>query len=63
MITEMARRVANPQIRNMATIGGNLVQNDPASDPPACFLALDATVKATLGDKEREIPSEELFVD
>jgi carbon-monoxide dehydrogenase medium subunit len=63
MITEMARRVANPQIRNMATIGGNLVHNDPASDPPACFLALDATVKATLGDNEREIPLEELFVD
>lgn len=63
MITEMARRVANPQIRNMATIGGNLVHNDPASDPPACFLALDATVKAALGDKTREIPLEEFFVD
>lgn len=63
MIHEMARRVANPQIRNMATIGGNLVHNDPQSDPPACFLAMDATIKATLGNKEREIPIEEFFVD
>jgi len=63
MIHEMARRVANPQIRNMATIGGNLVHNDPQSDPPACFLAMDATVKAVLGEKEREIPIEEFFVD
>ncbi len=63
MIAEMARRVANPQIRNMATIGGNLVHNDPASDPPACFLAMDATVAAVREDQEREIPLEELFVD
>ncbi|MFQ5691416.1 MAG: FAD binding domain-containing protein [Nitrospinota bacterium] len=63
MITEMARRVANPQIRNMATIGGNLAHSDPASDPPACFLALDARVKAVRRDREREIPLEELFVD
>ncbi|MBI2879988.1 MAG: xanthine dehydrogenase family protein subunit M [Candidatus Tectomicrobia bacterium] len=63
MITEMARRVANPQIRNMATIGGNLAHNDPASDPPACFLALNATVKTVRGKKTREIPLEKFFVD
>ncbi|MFQ5912877.1 MAG: FAD binding domain-containing protein [Nitrospinota bacterium] len=63
MITEMARRVANPQIRNMATVGGNLVHADPQSDPPACFMALGASVKTHREGEEREIPLEEFFVD
>ncbi len=63
MIAEMARRVANPQIRNMATIGGNLVHADPQSDPPACFMALGASVKAVRGSGEREISLDEFFVD
>lgn len=63
VIAEMARRVANPQIRNMATIGGNLCYGDPASDPPACFLALGGEVKAVRGSQERVIRLEEFFTD
>jgi carbon-monoxide dehydrogenase medium subunit len=63
VIAEMARRVANPQIRNMATIGGNLCHGDPASDPPACFLALGGEVKAVRGSQERVIRLEEFFTD
>jgi carbon-monoxide dehydrogenase medium subunit len=63
VLAEMARVVANPQIRNVATIGGNLCHGDPASDPPACLLALGARVRAVRDGKEREIPLEEFFTD
>src|SRR5215470_15645528 len=39
MLADMARHVANPQVRNVATIGGNLCHADPASDPPTCLMA------------------------
>lgn len=63
MIHEMARRVANPQIRNVATVGGNLAHADPQSDPPTCFLALGGSVKTYREGRERTIPLEEFFVD
>lgn len=44
MIAGMAGQVANPQVRNAATIGGNLSYGDPALDPPTCLMALDAGV-------------------
>jgi carbon-monoxide dehydrogenase medium subunit len=63
VLAAMAARVANPQIRNAATVGGNVCHGDPASDPPACFLALDARVRAVRGGEEREIRLEEFFTD
>jgi carbon-monoxide dehydrogenase medium subunit len=63
VIAEMVRRVANPQIRNMGTIGGNLCYGDPASDPPACFLALGGEVKAIRGSQERVIRLDDFFTD
>ncbi|MDP6619302.1 MAG: FAD binding domain-containing protein [Nitrospinota bacterium] len=44
----MARHVANPQVRNVGTIGGNLCHADPASDPPTALIAAGAEV-AVLG--------------
>ena len=61
MLAHMARRVANPQIRNVATIGGNLCHADPASDPPACLLALGARVRAVRGRDERTIELDAFF--
>jgi carbon-monoxide dehydrogenase medium subunit len=55
--------VATVRIRNQATIGGSLAHADPAQDPPSMLLALDAAVRTTGPDGEREIPLEELFVD
>lgn len=36
--------LANPQVRNQGTVGGNLCYADPATDPPSCLLALGAEV-------------------
>jgi carbon-monoxide dehydrogenase medium subunit len=62
-ISGMARCVADRQIRNMATIGGNLCHADPASDPPACLLSLDARVRAVRDGRERVIPLDAFFID
>lgn len=44
MLADAATRLANPQVRNQGTIGGNLCYGDPATDPPSCLLALNADV-------------------
>jgi carbon-monoxide dehydrogenase medium subunit len=42
MLASMASQVANPQVRNQGTIGGNLCYGDPTTDPPSCLMAVDA---------------------
>jgi aerobic carbon-monoxide dehydrogenase medium subunit len=61
VIADMASQVANPQIRNVATLGGNLCYADPASDPPTCLVALGARVRVVRGSEEREIALEHFF--
>jgi len=63
IITETAAVIADPLVRNMATIGGNLAHADPANDHPATMLALRASVVARSAKGERVIPIDELFVD
>ncbi len=46
----LASQVADPQVRNMGTIGGSVANNDPAADYPAAVLALDATVTTNRRD-------------
>jgi carbon-monoxide dehydrogenase medium subunit len=54
--------IADPQVRNLATVGGNLAHGDPANDHPATMLALGAQIVATSGKGERVIPVEDFFV-
>lgn len=61
VIAEMAVQVANPQIRNVATLGGNLCYADPASDSPTCLAALGARVRVLRGREAREIELERFF--
>lgn len=61
ILLDTARVVADPIVRNRATIGGNLAHGDPANDHPATMLALRATVVATGPDGSREIPIDEFF--
>jgi carbon-monoxide dehydrogenase medium subunit len=48
IILETARSIADPQVRNLATVGGNLAYGDPANDHPATMLALEAEIVATV---------------
>lgn len=53
--------VANPRVRNQATVGGVLADADYASDPPAMLCALRARAVARSTAGEREIPVDELI--
>ncbi|MQA09358.1 MAG: molybdopterin dehydrogenase [Pseudonocardiaceae bacterium] len=57
------RHVANPRVRNTASIGGNLAHGDYRLDPPPALLALDATVEATSVRGTRSLPVRQFFVD
>ena len=61
LLTEALRHVAHPAIRARGTIGGNLAHADPASELPACLLALNALIEATSPFGIRRIPAEIFF--
>jgi len=62
LIVDTAHVIADPQVRNLATVGGNLAHGDPANDHPATMLALGAQIVATSQKGERVIPIEDFFV-
>ena len=62
IIIDTAHVIADPQVRNLATVGGNLAHGDPANDHPATMLALGAQIVATGPKGERVIPVEDFFV-
>ena len=61
LLTEAIAHVAHPAIRNKGTLGGSLAHADPASELPACMLALDATVIAQGKEGERRIAAKDFF--
>lgn len=63
MLADAARVIADPLVRNMATVGGNLAHADPANDHPAVMLAYGAEVVARGPNGERVIPIDDFFVD
>ena len=61
IFADVTKLIADPQVRNMSTVGGNLAHGDAANDHPAVMLALRATVVATGKDGKRYIPIDEFF--
>jgi aerobic carbon-monoxide dehydrogenase medium subunit len=61
LLTEAVSHIAHPAIRNRGTIGGSLAHADPASELPACMVALDAAIVARGPQGERRIPANEFF--
>jgi carbon-monoxide dehydrogenase medium subunit len=61
LLTEAISHVAHPAIRNRGTLGGSLAQADPASELPACMLALDATILVRSRGGERRIAAQQFF--
>ena len=55
--------IADPLVRNRATIGGNLAHGDPANDHPATMLALEAEIVVVGSQGERKIPVTSFFTD
>jgi carbon-monoxide dehydrogenase medium subunit len=61
LLTEAIAHVALPAIRNKGTLGGSLAHADPASELPACMIALNATIVVRGQDDERRIAAEDFF--
>jgi carbon-monoxide dehydrogenase medium subunit len=61
LLADTARVIADPLVRNLATVGGNLAHADPANDHPATMLAYGASVVAAGPQGERVIPIADFF--
>jgi len=61
LLAQTAAVIADPLVRNLATVGGNLAHGDPANDHPATMLALGAEVVATGPKGARTIPVKQFF--
>lgn len=61
VLAEASRSVGSLQIRNTATIAGNVVNAQPAADAAVALVALGATAVITSSDFTREVPVEELY--
>ena len=59
---ELLRRYSSVQIRNAATIGGNIANGSPIGDGPPALIALGATLHLRRGDEMRHLPLEDFFV-
>ncbi len=62
LLAEALPFIAHPQIRNRGTIGGSLVNADPAAELPVLMLALNARLKARNTSGERWVDAEDFFV-
>jgi xanthine dehydrogenase small subunit len=62
-LAELLRRYASDQIRNAATIGGNIANGSPIGDGPPALIALGATLHLRQGDTRRAMPLEDFFLD
>ncbi|MDP6729140.1 MAG: xanthine dehydrogenase family protein subunit M [SAR324 cluster bacterium] len=63
LLLDTAKMIADPSVRNVATVGGNLAHGDPANDHPATMLALGANVVVEGPNGSREIGIDDFFPD
>ena len=60
---EMVRRYASEQVRNAATLGGNIANGSPIGDNPPALIALGATLHLRKGAARRDLLIEDFFID
>ena len=60
---EMVRRYGSEQVRQAATIGGNIANGSPIGDNPPALIALGATLHLRHRETVRDIPIEDFFLD
>jgi carbon-monoxide dehydrogenase medium subunit len=62
LLAEAANSVASYQLRNRATLGGNLCNGSPAADTAPAVLLLEARIVLYGQNGEREVPADEFFL-
>ena len=61
ILREAALQIADPQVRYMGTVGGNVANGDPGNDMPGLMQCLDAQFTVVGPDGERTIPAREFY--
>ncbi|QFS84911.1 Carbon monoxide dehydrogenase medium chain (plasmid) [Roseivivax sp. THAF197b] len=61
ILREAALQIADPQVRYMGTVGGNVANGDPGNDMPGLMQCLDASFTVVGPEGTREIPAREFF--
>jgi aerobic carbon-monoxide dehydrogenase medium subunit len=62
IIAEVASQIADVQVRNRGTIGGNICSNDPTNHLPPVMAALGATMTIRGADGERTVRADDFFL-
>ena len=62
LLPQAAKNIADPQVRNRGTIGGDIAHGDPANDHPALALACDAIMTIVGPNGTRQVPASEFFL-
>jgi carbon-monoxide dehydrogenase medium subunit len=62
ILAEVSLQIADVQVRNRGTIGGNVCSNDPTNHLPPLLAALGATMTIRSADGERTVPADEFFL-
>jgi len=61
ILREAALQIADPQVRYMGTIGGNVANGDPGNDMPGLMQCLDATFTLIGPDGERQVAARDFY--
>jgi len=61
LLPKAVKLIADPQVRNRGTIGGDIAHGDPANDHPAIMKAMDATFVLAGPDGERSVKAVDFF--
>ncbi|WP_350334666.1 FAD binding domain-containing protein [Coralliovum pocilloporae] len=61
IIRETALQIADPQVRYMGTIGGNIANGDPGNDMPGLMQCLDAKFHLTGPNGERSVAARDFY--
>jgi carbon-monoxide dehydrogenase medium subunit len=62
ILSEAPRLIADPQVRNRGTIGGDIAHGDPGNDHPAISIALDATLVLQGPNGRRNVKADAFFL-
>src|SRR5262249_38044067 len=62
ILGEVCAQIADVQVRNRGTVGGNICSNDPTNHLPPLLVALGATTTIASSAGERSVPAQEFFV-
>ncbi len=61
ILRETSLQIADPQVRYMGTVGGNVANGDPGNDMPGLMQCLDATLHLIGPDGTRDVPAREYY--